>query len=43
MSKTEVIDASRHTELHSTQSANSQPKPNDGFVELHDFVFGDGR
>lgn len=43
MSKTEVIGASRHTELHSTQSATSQPKPNDGFVELHDFVFGDGQ
>jgi hypothetical protein len=22
--------------------ANSRPKPNDAFVELHDFVFGDG-
>jgi homoserine O-acetyltransferase/O-succinyltransferase len=43
MSKTEVIGASRHTELRSTQSATSQPKPNDGFVELHDFVFGDGQ
>jgi homoserine O-acetyltransferase/O-succinyltransferase len=30
------------TELHSAQAANSQPKPNDAFVELHDFVFGDG-
>src|SRR5271155_5610202 len=43
MSKTEVISASLRTELHSTQSATSQPKPNDGFVELHDFVFGDGQ
>src|ERR1700677_2064367 len=42
MSKTEVISASRRAELHSTQSANSQPKPNDSFVDLHDFVFGDG-
>jgi len=42
MSKTEVISAPFRTELHSAQSANSQPKPNDGFVDLHDFVFGDG-
>ena len=42
MSKTEVISASLRTELDSTQSANSQPKTNEGFVELHDFVFGDG-
>jgi len=42
MSKTEVISASRRAELHSTQSANSQPKPNDDFVDLHDFVFGNG-
>ena len=42
MSKTEVISASLRTELHSAQSANSQSKPNDGFVDLHDFVFGDG-
>ena len=43
MSKTEVISVSRRTELQSAQSANSQPKPNDGFVDLHDFVFGDGQ
>jgi homoserine O-acetyltransferase len=30
------------TELHSAQAANSQPKPNDAFVDLQDFVFGDG-
>src|SRR6202046_4184555 len=24
------------------QAANSRPKPDDAFVELHDFVFGDG-
>jgi homoserine O-acetyltransferase len=42
MSKTEVISASSRTEPHSTQSANSQPKPNDDFVDLHDFVFGNG-
>jgi homoserine acetyltransferase len=42
MSKTEVISASLRTELHSTQSANSQPKPNDDFIDLHDFVFDDG-
>ena len=42
MSKTAVISASLRTELHSAQAANSQPKPNDAFVDLHDFVFGDG-
>ena len=42
MSKTDVISASLRTELHSAQSAKSQPKPNDGFVDLHDFVFDDG-
>jgi len=26
----------------STQAANSQPKADDAFVDLHDFVFGDG-
>jgi homoserine O-acetyltransferase/O-succinyltransferase len=26
----------------STHAANSQPKPNDAFVDVHDFVFGDG-
>jgi homoserine acetyltransferase len=26
----------------STQAANSQPKPDDAFVDVHDFVFGDG-
>jgi hypothetical protein len=42
MSKTGVISASLRNELHSAQGANSQPKPNDAFVELHDFVFGNG-
>jgi homoserine O-acetyltransferase len=42
MSNTGVISASSRTELHSAQAANSQPKPNDAFVDLHDFVFGDG-
>jgi homoserine O-acetyltransferase len=42
MSKTAIIMESLPTEQHSAQSANSQPKPNDGFVELHDFIFGDG-
>jgi homoserine O-acetyltransferase/O-succinyltransferase len=42
MSKTEVISASGRSELQSAQSANSQPKPDAGFVDLHDFVFGDG-
>jgi homoserine O-acetyltransferase len=42
MSKIEVITESLPTEQHSVQWANSEPKPNDGFVELHDFVFGDG-
>jgi myosin-crossreactive antigen len=42
MSKTGVISASLRTELYRAQAANSLPKPNDAFVELHDFVFGDG-
>ena len=42
MAKTGVISASLGTELHSAQAAGSQPKPNDAFVELHDFVFGNG-
>src|SRR5271166_835828 len=42
MAKTGVISASLRTEPHSAQSANSQPEPNDAFVALHDFVFGDG-
>jgi len=33
MSNPEVIRASRRTELQSAQSANSQPKPNDAFVD----------
>jgi hypothetical protein len=33
----EVISASLRTELHAALSANSQPKPNDGFVDLHGF------
>jgi homoserine O-acetyltransferase/O-succinyltransferase len=42
MSNTNVISASLDTELRPVQSANSQPEPNDGFVDLHGFVFGDG-
>jgi homoserine O-acetyltransferase/O-succinyltransferase len=42
MSKTKVISASLRTEPRSAQAASSQPKPNDAFVELDDFVFGDG-
>jgi homoserine O-acetyltransferase/O-succinyltransferase len=42
MAKTGVISASLPTELHSARAANSHPKPNDAYVELHDFVFGDG-
>jgi hypothetical protein len=42
MAKTGVISASLRTEPHSAQSANSQPRPNEAFVDLHDFVFGDG-
>ncbi|MGB6938059.1 MAG: hypothetical protein WBE14_15495 [Xanthobacteraceae bacterium] len=41
MSKTGVMSASLRTELHTAQ-ANAQPKPNDAFVDVHDFVFGDG-
>jgi hypothetical protein len=43
MSKTEVISASLRTELHPTQSANSQPKPNDGFVDVHDLQVAPSR
>src|SRR5271170_3880277 len=42
MAKTGVISVSPRTELHSAQAVNSRPKPNDAFVELHDFVFDDG-
>jgi homoserine O-acetyltransferase len=42
MAKTGVISASLHTEPHSALSASSQPTPNDAFVDLHDFVFGNG-
>jgi len=42
MWKTGVISASLRTELHSPGALNSQPKPNDAFVDVHDFVFGDG-
>src|ERR1700733_8852879 len=42
MSKTGVISASIHTELHSARADNSQPKPDDALIELHDFVFGNG-
>jgi homoserine O-acetyltransferase/O-succinyltransferase len=42
MAKTGVISASLRTEPHSVQAANSQPKPNDAFVELHDFALDNG-
>ena len=42
MTETGVISASLRTAPHSAQAANGQPKPNDAFVELQDFVFGDG-
>jgi homoserine O-acetyltransferase len=42
MSKTGVISASLRNERHSALAAGSQPKPNDAFVELYDFVFGNG-
>jgi hypothetical protein len=42
MSKTGGINASLRNELHSGQAVSSQPKPNDAFVELHDFLFGNG-
>src|SRR5277367_4945529 len=42
MAKTGVISASLRTEMHSAQAANSQPEPNDAFVELLNFVFDDG-
>ena len=42
MSETGVISASFRTKLHSAQVTNSGHKPNDAFVDLHDFVFGSG-
>src|SRR6202522_3071639 len=42
MAKTGVTGSSPRTEPHSTQAANSQPKPIDAFVELHGFIFDDG-
>src|ERR1700728_3842939 len=42
MSKTGATSPSLRTEPRSAQTASSQPKPNDAFVELRDFVFGDG-
>src|ERR1700677_4627887 len=42
MAKTGVIGASLRAEPHSVQAAGSQPQSNDAFVELHDFVFGNG-
>jgi len=42
MPKTKVISASLRNRRQSAQAASSQPKPNDAFVELHDFVFGNG-
>jgi homoserine O-acetyltransferase len=42
MSKTKVISASLRTEPRFAETANWQPRPNDAFVELHDFVFDDG-
>jgi len=42
MAKAEVISASLRNVRRSAQAAGLQPKPNDAFVELHDFVFGNG-
>ena len=42
MLSTEVISAPLRTEPHSASSASSPPKPDDAFVDLHDFVFDDG-
>lgn len=42
MSNNGVISASLRTDLRPAQPANPQPEPDDGFIELHDFVFGDG-
>src|SRR6202034_3124597 len=42
MANTGVIGASLRIAPHSAQAVTSQPKPNGAFVELHDFVFGDG-
>src|SRR5271154_5686969 len=37
-----VAPAAAATPQVETEAANSQPKPNDAFVDVHDFVFGDG-
>ena len=42
MSTTDVIGASVRAEVHSAPLADSRPKPDDGFVDIHDFVFCDG-
>ena len=42
MAKTGVIRRPLRNELHFAQATNSADKPSDAFVELHDFVFGDG-
>lgn len=43
MSQTEDISASARTEMHCAPSADWPPTPRDGVVDVHDFVFGDGK
>jgi homoserine O-acetyltransferase/O-succinyltransferase len=42
LAPTPVTPAAAGAPQVSTQAVNSQPKPNDAFVDVHDFVFGDG-
>jgi hypothetical protein len=42
LAATLVTPAAAATPQVGTEAANSQPKPNDAFVDVHDFVFGDG-
>ena len=42
LAATLVMPAAAATPQVGTQAANAQPKLNDAFVELHDFVFGGG-
>jgi len=42
LAATLVTPAAAATPQVGTEAANSQPKPNDAFVDVHDFVFSDG-
>jgi homoserine O-acetyltransferase/O-succinyltransferase len=42
LAQTLATPATAAAPQESTQAANLQPKPNDAFVDVHDFGFGDG-